>query len=185
VLDGLDARPQGLGGVAGLDRDALGRDHRPRVDPVVDVVDRRRRLRDARGEDVLDRVRARKIGEGRGVGVDDPAAEAVEEGVPQQVNEAGADDELDATLLELGGHRLVAPLAALVPRDIEHARRDPRRLGPRECAHARLVGGDRGEWKLAVDQRLQVRALAADEHPDHRIRPITSSPGCGSDTTAQ
>ena len=57
----------------GQDRHRLGADHGARVDALVDVVDGRGGLRHARGQDVLDRVRAREGGQRRRVRVDDPA----------------------------------------------------------------------------------------------------------------
>src|SRR5919198_637877 len=97
------------------------------------------------------------------------------------------DDELDAVLLEPGGHRGVALLAALVVRGVENAGGDPGRLGPGERAHVRLVGRHRPDRKPAVDERLEVGALPADEDADHArwTRPTTRSPGSGSATTAR
>ena len=79
VLDGLHARAQRVGGVVLPHRHALGADHRAGVDALVDVVHGRGGLGHAGGEHVLDRVRAREVGQRRRVGVDDPAGEAVEE----------------------------------------------------------------------------------------------------------
>ena len=49
------------------------------------------------------------------------------------------------------------------------------------------VRGDSDDGQARVEERLEVRPLAADEHADHdsTMPPITSSPGCGSATTAQ
>ena len=79
MLDGLHARAQRLDGVVREHRDALGDDHRPRVDTVVDVVDGGGGLGHARGEHVLDRAWPWEAGERGGVRVDDPAAVAREE----------------------------------------------------------------------------------------------------------
>ena len=58
MLDRLDARAERLARVAVGDRHRLGRDHGAGVDAFVDVVDGRGGLAHARGEHVLDRVRA-------------------------------------------------------------------------------------------------------------------------------
>ena len=59
---------------------ALLRGSGPRVDALVHVVDGHAGLGDAGRERVLDRARPRERGQQRGVDVDDPAGEAVEEG---------------------------------------------------------------------------------------------------------
>ena len=79
MLGRLDAPPQRRGRVARLDRDGHDADHGPRVDALVDPVHGRGRLGHACGEDVLDRVGAGEGGERRGVGVDDPRREDLEE----------------------------------------------------------------------------------------------------------
>ena len=179
VLDGVDAL---LERVARLDRDRSLLQHGPGVDARVDEVDGHAGDLGAGGERVLDRARAGKRRQQRGMDVDDPLREAVEERVREQVHVAGADDQADAVGLEPGGHRGVALLAA--PAQLEDRGRDPGRLGALERAHAGPVRRDGGDRQPLVDQRLQVRPLAGDEDADHSTRPITSrSPG--SATTAQ
>ncbi len=156
-------------------------DHRARCRrPRRRVDGRRRSSRDAGRERVLDRVRARELRQQRRVDVDDPAREALEEACGEELHVAGADDELDAVLLEPVGHRQCRAPRGRRSRRARRRGRDPGRAR-RARARARLgpVRGDRGDRQAGVDQRLQVRALAADEHADHArstIRPITSCP---------
>ena len=56
--------------------------------------------------------------------------------------------------------------------------------GPLERARVLPVRRHRPDRQPGVDQRLEVRPLAADEHADHSIRPITRRPAA-SGTTAQ
>ena len=79
MLDLLDPLVERLRRVAGVNRDALLREHRPAVDALVDEVDGRARLGDASCELLLDRVRAGELRQQRRVDVDDGAGEAVEE----------------------------------------------------------------------------------------------------------
>ena len=114
--------------------------------------------------------------------VDDALWEAVEEAGSKQVHVPGADHELDAAPLEPVGHRGVAlvPICKVV--ELEHPTRHTGRLRPRERAGARDVRRDGDHGQACVEQRLEVRSLAADEDADHArtIVPITSaSPGSG------
>ena len=61
--------------------------------------------------------------------------------------------------------------------ELEGCGRDPGLLGPLERAHAGRVARDRDDRQARVDQRLQVRPLAADEDADHASLPITSRAG--------
>ena len=112
MLDFLHACAQRLDGVVVAHGDRLGHDHRARVDALVDVVDRGRGLPDAGREHVLDRVRARELGQRCRVCVHD-SFEAVEERRPQQLHVPGADDERYALADEPAGHGRVSLLAAL------------------------------------------------------------------------
>ena len=99
---------------------------------------------------------------------------------------AGTDNEVDSLRGEPGGHGLVALVPGAIGVELEDLGGDPGPLCPRERPGTRPVGGDRPNRQAGVDERLQVRTLAAHEHADHdsTILPITrSSPGSG--TTAQ
>ena len=127
-----------------------------------------------------------EVGEKGGVDVDDAVREAGEEAGRQQLHVAGADDEADAVLLEPVRHHGVALLAARELVEREGGRRHVRPFGPLERARIRPRGGDGVDGQPRVEERLEIRALAADEDADHpaTILPITSSsPGSG--TTAQ
>ena len=94
---------------------------------------------------------------------------------------AGADDELDAVRLEPLRERDVALLAARVVRRAAKTAVAMFAASARSSARTpALVRGDRGDRQPRVEQRLEVRPLAADEHADHAIRPITRSPGSAS-----
>ena len=173
MLDGLDALLQRVGVVVRQHRHALGGDHGAGVDAAVDVVHGRRGLGHAGREHVVDRVRAGELGQRRRVRVHDAAREALEEAAPQQVHVPGADDEVDAVLDQPVGHRRVARLAVGVVVELEGGGRDPGRPRPLERPRIGLVARDRDDRQALVDQRLQVRPLAADEHADHVSRPIT------------
>jgi hypothetical protein len=142
VLDLLHSRAQRLRGVVGMNRNALRRDHRPRVDPLVDVVHGRRGLRHAGGEHVFDRMSAGKVRQQRGVRVDDPAAVVVEEGLAEKMHVAGANDEVDVARAEPLGERDVALLARLEVGCLEDSGLDPGALRALERAHAALVRRD-------------------------------------------
>ena len=173
-------------------------DHRAGVDPLVHPVHRRSGLRHARGEDVLDRMGAGELGQRRRVRVDDPVPEDLEEARPQELHVAGQHRELDAVVEQPVGERLVALVSARVRRLLEDGGRDACRLRSGERAHAGAVRRDGHDRQAGVDQRLEVRALPADEHPDHASlqttpsipgsrRPMTtsSSPTSRAGTTAQ
>ena len=65
MLDRLDALAQQVRRVVRVDGDTLSADHGPSIDPLVDKVDRGRRLGHAGGEHVFDRMRAGEIWERR------------------------------------------------------------------------------------------------------------------------
>ena len=156
-----------------------------RVEALVDEVHGDAGRLDARRERVLDRARARELGQQRRVDVDDPLGEAVEERRRQQVHVAGADDEPTPCSCEPVRHRRVALLAVgeLVERETPRPAPRPRSARSSARAPGRFDATAR-DRQPGVEQRLQVRALAADEHADHAatIRPITrSSPGLRDD----
>ena len=110
VLDRVDAL---LERRARLERHGLLREHRPGVEPVVDVVHGHAGRVGAGRERVADRVRAGERRQERRVDVHDPTGEPAQERLGQKVHVAGEHDELDAVLLEPGRHHEVALLAAL------------------------------------------------------------------------
>ena len=169
---------------ARLDRHLHLRDHGARVEPLVDVVDGDAGRVDAGSKRVGDRVRAGEGGQERRMDVDDALREAVEERLRQQMHVPGEDDELDAVLLEPGCEHEVAlgPVGVAVER--ERRGRDAGLARADERVRVAPVRRDRRDRQPRVEQRLQVGAVAADEHADHAIRPITVSPGAGSATTA-
>ena len=83
-------------------------------------------------------------------------------------------------------HAEIALLATLVVGGIEDGRVDASSLGTLQRADGRPVRGDAGDREACIDEGLQIRALARDEHADHAASmcPITSRPA-GSGTTAQ
>ena len=166
----------------------LARDHLARVDALVDVVDGRRCRGSTGREHVLERMRAREVGQRRRVDVDDAAREALEER-----RAAGGACTRRRRRARPRARRASPPSPC-------RARRDPRTSssGNDSRGDARCLRRARGAraastfdatattGKLGVEQRLQVRSLARDEHADHArtILPITSSsPGSG--TTAR
>ena len=129
----------------------------------------------------LDGVRAVKLAGERGVEVDDvggSGGKGVQEGRGEDVHPAGADDE--AGLLgeddgsEVGvvghaglGHRARVP--RLVRREAVVRRRHARKPGPREPVRIPPVRHhvhDPRPRQRAVDERLQVAAVAGDQHHD-------------------
>ena len=100
----------------------------------------------------------------------------------------GADDDADTVLLQPVRHRRVALLAVVEAVQLERARRHPGRTGAVESTNPVAVRRDGDDGELGVEQRLQVRALAADQHADHAstILPIASSSAASAaGTTAQ
>ncbi len=88
--------------------------------------------------------------------------------------------------LEPVGHRRVAFVSSCEVAEGEDGGWNSGSLGALECANAARVRGDGDDRQPGIEQCLKIRALAADEHADHRraIVPMTrSSPGSGS--TAQ
>ena len=83
------------GVVAGQDRHGLLGDDRPAVEGRVDEVDGAAGDPHARGERVLDRVRARERRQERRMRVDDPAVERGQDGRPDDPHVAGEDDRVD------------------------------------------------------------------------------------------
>ncbi len=102
----------------------------------------------------------------------------------EQMHVAGEHDRLDAVLLEPGRHHEIALLAVDVAVERKGGCRYPRGACTNESVGVFAVGGDGSDREARVDQGLQVRAVPRDEDADHAIRPITSSLGAGSATTA-
>ena len=179
-MDALDERLPRLDGHGLLPHD------RPGVEALVDEVDRDTRRGHPGRERLVDRARARELRQERRVHVDDPLAEAVEERRRQQVHVARADDQPHAPLLEPVRHRGVPLHAVVVVLERERGGGDARGRRPLERARVGPVGRDGAHGQPRVEQRLEVRALAADEHSDQVILPITSSPAASAaGTTAQ
>ena len=146
-------------------------DDRARVDPFVDEVDRHAEDLHAVLDGLLDRAHAGEGGQQRGVDVEDPVGEARHEAGVEDRHVAGEHDELDA-LLDAASRRW--------RRRARRARRTPSAGRPatgtpaawaRSSARAeRLIAGDGDDLDLAavdaVEQRLEVRALARGEDAD-------------------
>ena len=141
----------------------------------------------AGGERVVDRARARELGQQRGMDVDDPLREALEERRREQVHVAGADDEAHALLLEPVRHRRVALLAVGVVGQLEGGRGNARRARALERPRARRGSRRRrttGNPASSSACRFEPSPLTRTPITLATIRPITrSSPG--SATTAQ
>ena len=179
VLDLLDACVQRLGRVVAADCDSLLREDRPAVDALVDEVHGRAGLGDAGGELLLDGVRAGELRQQRRVHVDDRAGEAIEERRREEVHVAGEHDEANAVAAQPVGHRGVA-LRAVGVRRRARTRLSARRVRAR-ARRVVPVARDGDDGQPRVEQRLQVRAGAADEDADHAVSvPITSAPSGGS-----
>src|SRR6185437_11016090 len=102
----------------------------------------------------------------------------------QQMHVPGEHYELDAVLFEPGRHDEVALFAALVAVEAERRRGDPGLTRADERIRVVAVRGDRGDGQPVVDQRLQVRPVTANQHPDHVTCPITISSWSASATIA-
>src|SRR6185295_2027492 len=183
VLDGPDARVERLRRVAALDGHGLLEDDRPAVRSLIDEVDGYACFRHTRGESLADRVQPGEGGEERGVDVD--RRKTPEEGGRQKLHVAGADDDLDAFLLEPIGHGQIAFLARgeLLQREDRgrHACAGPSLEG----LDALLIRRDRRDGEPFVEQRLQVRSGSGDEDPDHTSLPIAApAPASLAGTTA-
>jgi hypothetical protein len=118
--------------------------------------------------------------------IHDAALEALEERPTKEVHVPRADHELDSVTLEPVRHRAVAGIAIVVVTEWEELRCDARSRSSLESAYARLVRRDSDDRKAGIEERLEIRALAADQDPDHErtMVPITSaSPGSGTTAT--
>ena len=142
MLGVVDPLAQRFHGVVGEDGDRFGRDHRARVDTIVDEVDRGGSRGRTGREDVLQRMGAREVGERRGMDVDDTLREALEEGRPQQVHVPGTDDELHPVLCQPVGHREIARIAIVELLELEARRRHSGRGCAGERAGTGSVGCD-------------------------------------------
>ena len=170
MLDRLQAGVDraGIARVGQLDR-AL-EDDRARVDPFIDEVDRHAEDLDPVLDGLLDRPHAGEGGQQRGVDVDDPVGEARHEARVEDRHVAGEHDELDPLLDQPVAHGGIArgPRAEL--RAQEDPRPHARGVGTLERARRALVAGNGDDLDLAtvnaVQQRLEVRALARREDAD-------------------
>ena len=152
----------------GSTADRLLPDHRARVEPFVDVVDGDAGRLDARGQRVVDRPRAGELRQERRVHVDDAVGEAIEKRRREEVHVTGEDDQVDPAQLEPLGQLAIAGLTVGIAVELEDAVRNSRCVGAFECGCVAAVGRHGGDRQAGVDQRLQVRSVAGDEHPDHR-----------------
>ena len=124
VLHGPDPVVERRGVVAGQDRHGLLGDDRAAVEGRVDQVDGAAGDPHARGESVLDRVRARERRQEGRVRVDDPAVERGQDGRPDDPHVAGEDDRVDPHRGEGRRERLV--VAAGDERGLDPLLRRPR-----------------------------------------------------------
>jgi hypothetical protein len=90
-------------------------------------------------------------------------------------------------LLEPVRHRRVALLTVGELVERKRRRGNLGRLGTLQCPHSLPVRRHRCDGQPGVEQRLQVRALTADEDADHASTtlPMTRSSLSGDATTAQ
>ena len=142
--------------VPGEDGDlALGQ-HRTGVHPGVDHVHGRTRHGRAGGQGVPDGVRS---GEGRqqgGVGVDQPAAERVEDGWADDLHEAGGDDQVGLDGGEFGGQGAVPGGAVGVVGDGADERRQAAASGVLEALGVAVAAdGDHGRRVVRIVGRGQ------------------------------
>ena len=149
------------------------RDHRPGVDARIDEVRGRAGDLDAVVEGVSHGVGARKRRKQRRMGVDD-AGEPVQERRPEDVHEAGRNDEVRFVPGDRLGHRLVPRRPGRVVRDAHHEAGDACPVRPCQTLYARPGGADRHDGRpvirvgAGVEQRREVGAGAGDE--DHEPR---------------
>src|SRR4051812_15988520 len=169
-----------------INRESLLHDDRAGVDALVDEMHRHPHLLDAVVECLLDRPQAREGREERRVHVDDPAREAPDERLAQQLHEAGEHDELRAALLEPVADRPVTrtPIP-VVGGLVEHARLDPGGRRAIEPAGVRAVRRHADHLDAVppmhlVEDRLEVRALARYEHGDAHAHAGTGAAGASS-----
>ena len=160
-----------VGGVARVWRLERALKHdRPGVDALVDEVHGDAEDLDAVLDGLLDRAHAREGGQQRGMDVEDPVGEARHEARVEDRHVAGEDDELDALGLEPIGDCGIALGPRAVLRAQEYARRNAGRRRPGQRRRRRLIAGYRDHLDLvavdAVEQRLEVRALARGQDPD-------------------
>jgi hypothetical protein len=156
-------------------------DDRSAVHALVDEVDRHAGHLHAVLKRLIDRAEARKRGQQRRVDVHDPSAEAAYEAGRQELHEAREHHELHVARLQPGRERLVTASAIRLVREREHRRLDARRLRALEAARLRAAGGDSRDLDVRaleiIDQRLEVRPLAGDQHCDPKAHAAMRNTG--------
>ena len=182
VLDRAQARADRgrIACVGQLDR-ALEHD-RPGVHARVDEVHRHTEDLHPVLEGLLDRAHAREGRQQRGMDVEDPVGEARHEAGVEDRHVAGEHHELDPLLGQPVAHGGVARGARPELRAQEDPRRHARGPGALERARRGLIAGHGDDLDLAavdaVEQRLEVRALARGEDADshgHRHAPPSAA----------
>src|SRR3954469_9871483 len=144
-------------------------DDRPGVDALVDEVDSDADHLHAVVDGLLDRPEPGEGREQRRVDVHDAAGKAADEGRAEDLHEPGQDDQLGPALLEPGRKGVVAVAAVGVVGGGEDTRRDAGGAGAVEPARLRAVGAHGDDLHAVapvrrVEDRLEVRALARDQH---------------------
>ena len=158
-----DANGLGLRRLGQVDR-AL-EDDRPRVDALVDEVDRGAGELDAVVERLPLRVETRERRKQRRMDVQDAAGERADEPAREDPHEAGEADEPDAVLVEHPGEGHVVRGAVTEVLRVEPDGGDA--AGPRARERRRLLLVPNGDdHARGVEERLEIRAAPRDEHAD-------------------
>src|SRR5438093_1229462 len=116
--------------------------------------------------------------------IDDPTREPLEKRSREQMHVTGQHDEVDPAQLEPVGELAIARGAIRVAARVEDAVRDSGGVGACEPAGVGAIRRDGCDRQSGVDQGLQIRSLAGDEHADHASSPMTIASGGASGTTA-
>src|SRR3954447_14781713 len=160
----------------------LLQDDRAAVDPFVHEVDRDSADPNARVDRLLDGADARKRGQERGVHVDDPPLEPADEGAAEDLHEPREDEQVDLVLLQPIPESGVARRPVRIRARLEDARLDSGLARPPQAARLGPVRPDADHLDpLApvddVEDRLQVRPLAGDQHRDAVAHAATDEAG--------
>jgi hypothetical protein len=180
VLHAEDPLLERVHGVRGHHRDGALRHDGAGVHAAVDEVDRRPGDAHAGVEGLLLRVEAGERGQEGRVDVEDAPGEGVEQHRRHEAHEARHADPLDAVCAEEVDQGGVVGLPGLSLARREPLRGDAGGAGALEAVGVALVRHDQGHTETrgrtrGVDQRLQVRAGAADQHRDRDGHTITAS----------